>query len=53
MHVLIEFLFLGSMSIVGVEINPRVNKPNVKRGVFKFEGTFFCLADSFHEETVY
>jgi hypothetical protein len=44
---------LGSMSIVGVEINPRVNKPNVKRGVFKFEGTFFCLADSFHEETVY
>ena len=47
------FLKLGSMSIVGVEINPRVNKPNVKRGVFKFEGTFFCLADSFHEETVY
>jgi RNA polymerase sigma-70 factor (ECF subfamily) len=46
-------LFYGSMSIVGVEINPRVNKPNVKRGVFKFEGTFFCLADSFHEETVY
>jgi len=34
------------MSIVGVEINPRVNKPNVTEGVFKFEGTFFCLADS-------
>lgn len=47
------FYYFGSMSIVGVEINPRVNKPNVKRGVFKFEGTFFCLADSFHEETVY